>query len=93
MAGTVAGGKAAAATNKRLYGDGFYARIGALGGKKGKTGGNLEADHIKPYSLFPELRYEVDNGRTLCVDCHKKTPTWGKKILTYKKQLMIGERY
>lgn len=39
MAGTVAGGKAAAATNKRLYGDGFYARIGALGGKKGKTGG------------------------------------------------------
>lgn len=57
------------------------------------TGGNLEADHIKPYSLFPELRYEIDNGRTLCVDCHKKTPTWGKKILTYKKQLMIGERY
>lgn len=39
MAGTVAGGKAAAATNKRKYGAGFYAKIGAMGGKKGKTGG------------------------------------------------------
>lgn len=34
MAGTVAGGKHAAETNKRLYGDGFYVRIGQLGGLK-----------------------------------------------------------
>lgn len=39
MAGTVAGGKAAAATNKAKYGPGFYGKIGAMGGKKGKTGG------------------------------------------------------
>lgn len=39
MAGTVAGGKAAAATNKRIYGADFYAKIGAMGGKKGNTGG------------------------------------------------------
>lgn len=39
MAGTVAGGKAAADTNKKRYGTGFYAKIGAIGGKKGKTGG------------------------------------------------------
>ncbi len=39
MAGTIAGGKAAAATNKRIYGEDFYGRIGAMGGKKGKTGG------------------------------------------------------
>lgn len=39
MAGTIAGGKAAAVTNKAKYGAGFYARIGAMGGKKGKTGG------------------------------------------------------
>jgi general stress protein YciG len=39
MAGTVAGGKAAATTNKRIHGEDFYARIGALGGKKGTTGG------------------------------------------------------
>lgn len=39
MAGTVEGGKAAAATNKRKYGPDFYGKIGALGGKKGHTGG------------------------------------------------------
>lgn len=39
MAGTVEGGKAAVSTNKAKYGDDFYAKIGALGGKKGKTGG------------------------------------------------------
>lgn len=39
MAGTKDGGKAAAATNKKKYGAEFYARIGAMGGKKGRTGG------------------------------------------------------
>lgn len=39
MAGTIPGGKAAAATNKQKYGADFYARIGAMGGKKGHTGG------------------------------------------------------
>lgn len=39
MSGTVSGGKAAAATNKAKYGADFYAKIGALGGKKGTTGG------------------------------------------------------
>ncbi len=39
MAGTKAGGEAAAKTNKAKYGSDFYAKIGAAGGKKGKTGG------------------------------------------------------
>lgn len=39
MAGTKAGGLKAAATNKELYGEGFYARIGKKGGKNGTTGG------------------------------------------------------
>ncbi len=39
MAGTEAGGKAAAATNRKKYGDDFYAKIGAKGGRNGRTGG------------------------------------------------------
>ncbi|CAN5454732.1 hypothetical protein BH10PAT3_BH10PAT3_5040 [soil metagenome] len=39
MAGTKTGGKAAASTNKSKYGSDFYAKIGAIGGKKGHTGG------------------------------------------------------
>lgn len=39
MAGTKTGGKSAAATNKAKYGPDFYAKIGAMGGKKGRTGG------------------------------------------------------
>lgn len=38
----------------------------------------LHADHIQPFALFPELRFEVSNGRTLCVPCHKKTGTYGR---------------
>lgn len=39
----------------------------------------LNADHIKPFCDFPELRLCLDNGRTLCLNCHKSTPTYGGK--------------
>lgn len=39
MAGTKAGGQKAAATNKLLWGKGFYKRIGQIGGRNGHTGG------------------------------------------------------
>lgn len=40
----------------------------------------LNADHIKPWALFPEFRLAIDNGRTLCVPCHKTTDTYGGHI-------------
>lgn len=39
MPGTIIGGRRASETNKKKYGDDFYARIGAIGGKAGNTGG------------------------------------------------------
>lgn len=39
MAGTKIGGMKAAATNKKRYGKGFYAKIGRIGGENGHTGG------------------------------------------------------
>lgn len=36
---------------------------------KGKS--DIRADHIKPFHLFKELRLDINNGRTLCVECDK----------------------
>lgn len=45
----------------------------------GVRGGDLQADHIKPFSTYPDLRFSLENGRTLCVDCHRQTPTYGTR--------------
>ena len=51
---------------------------------KGKKYRDINADHIKPFAYFPELRFAIDNGRTLCVPCHRKTDTYGvrEKVIT-----------
>ena len=44
-----------------------------------KKGIRVEAHHIKEQSNYPELRFDVNNGITLCRDCHKKTDNYGSK--------------
>lgn|SRR3990167_845173 len=38
----------------------------------GERGKKIQADHIYPFSLFPRLRFMLENGRTLCKECHKE---------------------
>jgi len=45
-------------------------------GTKDKT---IQADHIQEFSIYPELRFAIDNGRTLCKNCHIKRH-WGNEV-------------
>ena len=59
-----------------------------------KVGGKLHAHHKAPYSLFPKLKWEKQNGITLCEVCHKKLHKAAVELfggLTSKKYQ--GERF
>lgn len=61
-----------------------------------QKGGKLHADHIKPFAIILHENkitslnkaikckklWDVFNGRTLCIECHKKTNTYGGKTRT-----------
>ena len=68
--------------------------------KCGQRGGLLNADHYPKYfsDLLDEFKIKtitdanncqelwcIDNGRTLCLSCHKKTENYGWKSLSRKK--------
>ena len=60
-------------------------------------GGNLQVDHIQDWSEYTELRFDINNCRTLCQACHyfitfgkfmpENIKTWGHNL----KYRMGGE--
>jgi hypothetical protein len=41
----------------------------------------IHPHHLKSRHEFPELQFDIDNGQTLCRDCHRKTHNYGIKAV------------
>lgn len=61
---------------------------------------SLHVDHIKSWADYPDLRFEIENCRTLCIDCHYKITfkkpkpkgikNWGRNMKNIKlKERMV----
>jgi hypothetical protein len=51
---------------------------------------DIEAHHIARFALFPDLRLDINNGITLCHECHLMT--YGKEdlYLPYLKCILLS---
>lgn len=70
----------------RLWREAVFARDNWIcqGEGCGKQGCYLEAHHKKSFALYPQLRFAIDNGISLCVTCHAKVDVLRARTLTRK---------
>ncbi len=69
--------------------DNWTCQICGARSKKGKPI-YLEAHHIKGVAHYPELVLMVDNGKTLCINCHGKTDNYRNKFRDSKGRFVKG---
>ena len=43
----------------------------------GERGVYIEPHHIRSKVKYPEEAFDVSNGKTLCLECHRKTKNYG----------------
>lgn len=72
----------------RIWRDKVFARDNYTCQHCGTTNTYVTAHHIKSFADFPELRFDIDNGITLCESCHEKTDTY--KGAYYRKKHRKG---
>ena len=60
----------------RLWREAVFARDNWTCQKCKKRGVKIHAHHIKSLAQNPELRFALDNGITLCLECHKFTDNY-----------------
>jgi hypothetical protein len=66
----------------------------------GQRGGSLQVDHIQSWAEYVELRFNIENCRTLCIKCHyqitygKPMPSiikvWGHNLVNVKEEITNG---
>lgn len=64
----------------RLWREAVYSRDNWTCRKCFNKGGRLHPHHIKNFAQYDELRFAIDNGVTLCINCHTEFHrNYGKK--------------
>lgn len=55
----------------RLWRESVFARDNWTCQNCKNRGNKLQAHHIKSFTIYPEFRFAINNGITLCINCHK----------------------
>jgi hypothetical protein len=47
--------------------------------------------NVKSVAAYPELRFSLSNGKTLCQKCHKLTDNYGAKAIRERKRRRLRQ--
>ena len=70
----------------QIWRNAVYLRDDFICQECGLKGMYLHAHHIKPFASYPELRFKIENGQTLCKNCHAQLHARLRNILITSKK-------